>query len=88
MERNKCLKSKLKIIKNQIENEFKREKRSKVDNQKEDINLKKNIKFIILFDKFKNKIEKLNSNVVNSNLLLNSKKNEDILKRLKEKLKT
>ena len=43
MERNKCLKSKLKVIKNQIENELKREKRSKVDNQNENINLKKNI---------------------------------------------
>ena len=65
MERNKCLKSKLKVIKNQIENEFKREKRSKIDNQKENINWKKNIQFNILFDKFKNKIEKLNSNLVN-----------------------
>ncbi len=87
MERNKCLKSKLKVIKNQIENEFKREKRSKIDNQKENINWKKNIQFNILFDKFKNKIEKLNSNLVNSNLLLNSKKNEDKLYCLKEELK-
>ena len=89
LEKNQVLKEKLKDIKERIENEFKNIKRHKIneyDTEKENLNIDKNTKFKNIIENYKEKIDNLNFNLVNSEICTNVIKNEDFVFYLKQQL--